>query len=136
MKDDTNSLRNFPVDLVLASGIPIILAAIATSWLLTRQGWQWIAAFSAALLVAVAGALYMFRAKLPLYRQHRFFHVWFSRPPCILHSALSDSLAFEHYRHHTGDHASALQRALARDHSCMPHHSPNYSMKRRADRAL
>lgn len=73
MKDDTNSLRNFPADLILASGIPIILFAIATSWLLTLHGWQWIAAFAAALLVAVAGAVYMFRAKLPLYRQHRFF---------------------------------------------------------------
>ena len=73
MKDDTNSLRNFPADLIAASGIPIVLVAIATSWLLTLQGWRWIIAFSAALLVAVAGAIYMFRAKLPLYRQHRFF---------------------------------------------------------------
>ena len=77
MKDDTNSLRNFPGDLIAASGIPIILIAISIvpschrgCWL---QGWQWIVAFSAALLVAVAGAVYMFRAKLPVYRQHRFF---------------------------------------------------------------
>jgi hypothetical protein len=73
MKHDTNWLRNFPADLILASGIPIILVAIATSWLLTLNGWKWIAAFSAALLIAVAGAVCIFRAKLPLYRQHRFF---------------------------------------------------------------
>ena len=76
MKDDTNSLRNFSRRFdrgLWHSHYSYRHRAIVPSWLLTLQGWQWIVAFSAALLVAVAGAVYMFRAKLPVYRQHRFF---------------------------------------------------------------
>ena len=73
MKSDNNSFRNFPPDLLAVSGIPIILVAIFTSWLFSLRGWQWVAAYSCALLIAIIGAGYLFRAKLPLYRQHRFF---------------------------------------------------------------
>jgi hypothetical protein len=73
MKNDSNSFRNFPADLLAVSGIPIIIIALLTSWLFSLRGWQWVAAYSCALLIAIVGAVYLFRAKLPLYRQHRFF---------------------------------------------------------------
>jgi hypothetical protein len=73
MKSDHNSLRNFPPDLLAASGIPIIVALIITSWLFSLRGWLWVAAFCCALLIAIVGASYLFRAKVPLYRQRRFF---------------------------------------------------------------
>ncbi len=73
MKNDSNSFRNFPADLLAVSGIPIIVVALAISWLFSLRGWQWVAAYCCALLLAIVGAVYLFRAKLPLYRQHRFF---------------------------------------------------------------
>ena len=73
VKSDSNSFRDFPPDLLAASGIPIIVVALLTSWLLSLRGWQWIAAYCCALLIALIGAVCLFRAKLPLYRQHRFF---------------------------------------------------------------
>jgi hypothetical protein len=73
MKSDGGSLRNFPPDLLATLGIPIIPVALFTSWLLSLRGWQWVAAYCLALLIATVGAIYLFRAKLPLYRRHRFF---------------------------------------------------------------
>ena len=72
MKNDSNSLPNFPPDLLAASGIPIVIVALITSWLFSLRGWPWVAAYCCALLIAIVGASYLFRAKLPLYRQHRF----------------------------------------------------------------
>jgi hypothetical protein len=73
VKNDTNSFRNFPADLLFASCLPTLLVAFATSWLLTLHGWRWSVAFTAAILVALIGATDLFRAKLPLYRHGRFF---------------------------------------------------------------
>jgi len=73
MKNNSNSLRNFPPDLLAASGIPIVIVALITSWVFSLRGWPWVAAYCCALLIAIVGAGYLFRAKLPLYRQHRFF---------------------------------------------------------------
>ena len=73
MKNDRNSFRNFPADLILATGSPFIILALVISWLLSLHGWPWIVAYSCTLFIALAGAVYLFRAKLPLYRERRFF---------------------------------------------------------------
>jgi hypothetical protein len=73
MRSYSSSIRNFPPDLFALSGIPLIPVMLLTSWLLSLRGWQWIIAYCCALLIAIIGAVYLFRAKLPLYRQHRFF---------------------------------------------------------------
>ena len=73
MKNDNNSLRNFPADLIAASGIPMVIVALVTSWLCSLHGWPWVAAYCSSLLLAIVGAIYLFCAKLPLYRQQRFF---------------------------------------------------------------
>jgi len=73
MKDDSNSLRKFPPDLLAASGVPILAGALASSWIFSLHGWHWVIAYCCALLIAITGAVFLFRAKLPLYRLHRFF---------------------------------------------------------------
>ena len=61
------------MDLLAVSGIPIICAALLASWLFSLHGGEWIAVYGCALLTAISGAVCLFRAKLPLYRQRRFF---------------------------------------------------------------
>jgi hypothetical protein len=73
MKNDSNSFRNFPLDILAISVIPLVLIPLFTWWLYSLRGWLWVAAYSCALLIAAVGAGYLFRARLPLYRQHRFF---------------------------------------------------------------
>lgn len=72
MKTERN-FRYFPPDLLALSGIPIIVVAFLTSCLFSLCDWQWVSAYSFALVIAGIGAVYLFRAKLPLYRQRRFF---------------------------------------------------------------
>jgi hypothetical protein len=66
-----------PLDLLTLSEIPLLLPlllfTVASSWLFSLRDWHWVAAYCMALLIAIAGAVYLFRAKLPLYRQGRCF---------------------------------------------------------------
>jgi hypothetical protein len=66
----------FPPDLLFALGIPIIFVALVTEWVLdwlfrARTGDPWF--FGAAVAIGVAGIAMLFVARLPLYRQHRFW---------------------------------------------------------------
>ena len=62
MKD--NSLRNFPADLFVVSGMPVLIGALFVGSVLEHAR----IATVAALLVALVGAGLLFWAKLPLYR--------------------------------------------------------------------
>lgn len=68
-----NSLSHFPPDLLTALGIPIAVGLLATSWVLSLHGAAWICAAAISFSIALAGAVLLFIAKLPLYRQRRFF---------------------------------------------------------------
>ena len=67
------SLRNFPPDLLAVLGIPILGAAIFFSWLLSVHGTAWLCGVAISFGIAVLGAVLLFLAKVPLYRQRRFF---------------------------------------------------------------
>src|SRR5579864_8137997 len=67
------SLRKFPPDLQAILGIPLLVTLTFFSWLLSVHGTTWIFAAAASLGIAVIGAALLFLAKLPLYRQGRFF---------------------------------------------------------------
>ncbi|MDB6072796.1 MAG: hypothetical protein JWO89_436 [Verrucomicrobiaceae bacterium] len=49
---------------------PVAIAFLA--WFPFNRGIPWIVGYAAAVLIVVIGALKLFRAKLPLYRQKRF----------------------------------------------------------------
>jgi hypothetical protein len=68
-----NSLRHFPPDLLTALVLPIVVPVLVASWLLAlhRAPWVWAPAISFG--IAIIGAPLLFVAKLPLYRQRRFF---------------------------------------------------------------
>ena len=68
-----NSFRNFPADLLAVSGIPVVVIAVVSCWLMSMHGTTWMVAAGFSLVIAVAGAALIFVAKLPLYRQCRFF---------------------------------------------------------------
>jgi len=67
------SLRNFPPDILAALGLPIAVAVIFCSWILSVHGATWIWAAAVSFGIGVLGAALLFIAKLPLYRQKRFF---------------------------------------------------------------
>ena len=67
------SLRNFPPDLQVVLGIPVLITLTFFSWLLSVHGTTWICAAAASFGIAAFGAALLFFAKLPLYRQGRFF---------------------------------------------------------------
>lgn len=67
-----NSFRYLPAELSI---LPIVIVALSTSWLLSLRGWPWIFAYGCTLLISLLGALFLFRAKLPLYRKHHFLTV-------------------------------------------------------------
>src|ERR1043165_9180984 len=67
------SLRNFPPDILATFAVPVVIIAIVTSWLQSLHGINWIWATAASFCIAVFGAALLFVAKLPLYRQRRFF---------------------------------------------------------------
>jgi hypothetical protein len=67
------SLRYFPADLFVLSGIPILAVSLLVSALFSLQGWSWVIAYCIAISIAIVGALLLFRAKFPLHRQRRFF---------------------------------------------------------------
>ncbi len=67
------SLRNFPPDLIAVLGLPVAIMAILFSSLLSLHGTAWMWAAGVFFGIAVFGAALLFIAKLPLYRQKRFF---------------------------------------------------------------
>jgi hypothetical protein len=75
------SLRNFPPNLLTALGIPILVTVTFFSWLLSVHGPTWICAAAASFGIAVVGSGLLFLAKLPLYRQGRFFTFGIGAPP-------------------------------------------------------
>ena len=68
-----NLLRHFPADLLTALGLPIVATMLAVSWVLSLHGAVWLWAAVVSFGIAVVGATLLFVAKLPLYRQRRFF---------------------------------------------------------------
>ena len=68
-----NSLRHFPPDLLTALGLPIASTMLAASWVLSLHDSAWLWAAAASFAIAIIGAALLFVAKLPLYRQKRFF---------------------------------------------------------------
>ncbi len=68
-----NSLRHFPADLLTVFGLPVIATLLAVSGVLSLHDSAWLWAAAAAFGVAMLGAALLFVAKLPLYRQKRFF---------------------------------------------------------------
>src|SRR6266446_475512 len=67
------SLRKFPPDILTALGLPIVVIALLVSWVLSIHGVAWFWAAGVSFSVALFGAFLLFLAKLPLYRQDRFF---------------------------------------------------------------
>ena len=72
-QDKSSSLRSFPPDLLILSGIPIIAAALLSAWLLNLRGNDWIIAYGASFALSLTGAVMIFFAKLPLYRAGVYF---------------------------------------------------------------
>jgi hypothetical protein len=69
---DCNSLRHFPPDLLAAFALPIVVTALAISWVMSLHGAAWLWAAGTSFSIAMLGAIFLFIAKLPLYRQGRF----------------------------------------------------------------
>ncbi|SRR6266542_1635423 len=80
-----NSLQNFPPDILAALGLPVVVVALLASWVLSVHGIAWILATGASFCVAVLGAALLFIAKLPLYRQGRFFTFGIQALPVTSH---------------------------------------------------
>jgi len=68
-----NSLQNFPADLLVASGLPIVGITFLASWAFSVHGKAWIWAAASSFGVAALGTVLLLVAKLPLYRQRRFW---------------------------------------------------------------
>jgi hypothetical protein len=79
------SLRNFPPDILTALGLPIVVTALLASWVLSIHGVAWIWAAGVSLSGALFGAVLLFVAKLPLYRQGRFFTFGIQALPVTSH---------------------------------------------------
>ncbi len=73
-----NSLRHFPGDLLMASGLPVVIIAVFATGFFQLRGTQWLAGFVCAMNMAAIGTLFLLRAKWPLYRQRKFW-TWGSR---------------------------------------------------------
>ena len=67
-----NSLRNFPPDMFMLSGIPIGGIALVASAIFSLGANHPLIVLSSALIVATMGASLLFWAKIPLYQQHIF----------------------------------------------------------------
>ena len=80
-----NSLRNFPPDILTALGLPFVFVALVASWALSVHGIAWMWAVGVSFGVAVFGAVLLFIAKLPLYRQGRFFTFGIQALPVTSH---------------------------------------------------
>jgi len=68
-----NSLWNFPADLLAVSGIPFVVVTVVSTSFMSMRGTAWIIAAAASLGLTLLGVAFLFYAKLPLYRQRRFF---------------------------------------------------------------
>jgi len=96
-RDTSGSIRHFPADLFLASGIPIIVVAVAASSLsslLFVRGPDWIIVFSVSIAIALLGAALIFKAKIPLYRKGIFWTVGISDLPEPSHSVYRWGIRF------------------------------------------
>ena len=74
-QDHSTSCRRFPPDLLILSGLPIVVAAMFSTWLLSLRGNDWILAYAGSLLISLVGTVLIFRAKLPLYRKGLYFTI-------------------------------------------------------------
>jgi membrane protein YdbS with pleckstrin-like domain len=72
-KKNDNSLRHFSPDLLTALALPIVIPMLVASWLFSLHGTPWLWAAAISFGIAIIGAALLFIAKLPLYRQRRFF---------------------------------------------------------------
>jgi hypothetical protein len=81
------SLRNFPPDLLVALGWPIVAFAMLASLILSLHGLAWLWAVGISFCVALLGVVFLFIAKLPLYRQGRFFTFGIHALPASSHRA-------------------------------------------------
>ena len=63
-----------PLDVFLMFA-PLLVGIVSfvASTILFSRGWPWIAAYSVAISIIAFGGTLIFRAKLPAYRQKRFF---------------------------------------------------------------
>ena len=73
LEESDNSLRHFPPDLLTALLLPVVVPALVASWFLSLHGTPWLWAAAISFGTAMIGAALLFVAKLPLYRQRRFF---------------------------------------------------------------
>ncbi len=75
MSSENNPVRQMPLDLAfLIFGIvPGIGAGMAAMEFMNLRGVSWLAAYFAAVLLALGGSALLLRAKWPLYRQGKFF---------------------------------------------------------------
>ena len=73
LEKNDNSLRHFPPDLLTALALPILVPVLVASWLLSLHGTPWLWAAAISFGIAIIGSALLFLAKLPLYRQRRFF---------------------------------------------------------------
>lgn len=65
---DTDS--EFPVDFML---LPVVLVSFAVTKVMLDRGWLWMTAYWLGVVPVCIGGFKMFGAKLPLYREGRFF---------------------------------------------------------------
>jgi hypothetical protein len=68
-----NSLRHFPSDMSVVLGLPIVVTMVAASWVMSLHGEAWLWAVAVSFGIAMFGAVLLFFAKFPLYRQGRFY---------------------------------------------------------------
>lgn len=66
---------NFPRDIMVVSGLPLIAMAMLTSGILFLQGTAWVVGYCLAVLTALIGAFLILKAKLPAYREGDFFTI-------------------------------------------------------------
>lgn len=67
-----NPLRRFPSDLLAVIGLPVVITMVALGWITSVHGEAWLWAVAISFAIAVCGAVLLFMAKLPLYRQGQF----------------------------------------------------------------
>jgi hypothetical protein len=86
LEKSDNSLRHFPPDLLTALALPVVVAMLVASCVLSLHGTLWLWAAAISFGIAVIGAALLFIAKLPLYRQRRFFTFGIQNVPQSSHA--------------------------------------------------
>jgi hypothetical protein len=62
----------FPVDLLVVSGLPLMVVMLLISGAFSLCGIPWVVVFGGGMMVSLTGALLLFKAKLPAYREGKF----------------------------------------------------------------